>query len=129
MLPKNSKHYITPTGEELDVDPVLVEKVIDFYYKTVRKSLVDLKCQNIMLENLGTFKIKKKELPKLITKHTRHLNVLSKETFNQMSLRKDVEKRLQKAVVLKKNIDIETARRKQFFKNKRDGKLQCMGNA
>jgi len=123
MLPKNSKHYIVPTAEELNLPVDLVESVVSFYYNSVRKALTNLKCQNIVLENLGTFKAKKKELPKLIQKHERHLAVLNKETFNQMVLKKEIEERLAKVVSLKQRIEESDARKKQFFKDKKDGKL------
>ena len=57
MLPKSSKHYIVPTAEDLDKDQQLVEDAVSFYYGTLRKTLVDLKCHNIQVENLGLIKI------------------------------------------------------------------------
>ena len=56
MLPKNSKHYILPTAEEVNIDPQIVEDAISFYYSTLRKALIELKCHYIQVENLGSFK-------------------------------------------------------------------------
>lgn len=120
MLAKSSKHYIKPTAEDLNQDLDLVKSVLSFYYKTVRKTLSDLKCQIVQIEELGSFKIKKRELPKLIDKHTSHLAVLTKETFNQMTLKKEVEERLEKVISLQQRMASEDTRKKEFFKNKNE---------
>lgn len=119
MLPKSSKHYIIPTSEALNISSQLAESVIDFYYKILRKNLTDLEMHTIVVERLGTFKIKKKEIPKLIAKHTNHLSVLNKETFGQMTLRKDLFEKLDKLNKVKSLIEEEAVRKKEFFKNKK----------
>ena len=91
MLPKNSKHFIHPTSEKLDLELTLVEDVISFYYTELRKALGNLESHNIQVECLGMFRIKKKELPKLIKKYENHLSIIKPETFNQMAIKKDIE--------------------------------------
>lgn len=118
MLPKNSKHYIVPTAEELELDTTLVEDVVSFYYASLRKALVDLECHQIQVENLGTFKAKEKELPKLVAKYTKHLEVLNPETFQQMQLKKSVENKLEKVMALQQLFNEERERKKQFLENK-----------
>jgi hypothetical protein len=100
MLPKSSKHYIQPTAEKLGVDAQLVQDVIDFYYSKVRKNLSNLTLHSIRLDNLGTFNVKQKELPKLSKKYTKHLSVLNTDTFQQMQIRKDTEEKLTKVLRL-----------------------------
>jgi len=121
MLPKASKHYIQPTAEELDLDAQLIEHAVSFYYSTLRKALSDLKCYNIQVENIGTFKAKSKELPKLIAKYNKHLSVLNVETFRGMQTKKDVEGKLAKVVGLQDQINETRERKKEFFKNKKNG--------
>ena len=104
------------------MDKDLVENVVDFYYKTVRKTLVNLKSHDVVLESLGTFKVKKKEVGKLIDKYNKHLAVLTKETFSQMSIKKDVEARLEKVLILEASIKSEKERRDKFFKAKKDAR-------
>ena len=60
MLPKKSKDHIKPVAEKLNLDSNLVSDAVAFYYKTLRKALSHLDHYNIMVENLGTFKIKER---------------------------------------------------------------------
>jgi nucleoid DNA-binding protein len=118
MLPKNSKHYIVPTAEELQFEVTLVEDVISFYYSSLRKSLVDLECYQIQVENFGTFKVKGKELPKLYNKYKKHLEVLNPETFHQMQLKKIIESKLEKIIKVQDLLESERKRKQQFLENK-----------
>lgn len=118
MLPKSSKHYIIPTAEKLDMEPQLVEDVIAFYYSTLRKSLSGLAHQNITVENLGLFKVKIKELPSLNKKYEKQLSILTKETFSQMTLRKEVLLKQEKLRALQQIIEKEKTRKKKFLQQK-----------
>lgn len=120
MLPKSSKHYIQPTAETLEIDALLVEEAVSFYYSTLRKALSDLKCHNIQVENLGSFKAKKKELPKLVAKYTKHLSVLNVETLKAMRTKIDVEEKLEKVRGLQKQIRDDNVRKMEFFKKKEE---------
>tara|TARA_R110002153_G_scaffold116579_3_gene260267 strand:- start:11169 stop:11534 length:366 start_codon:yes stop_codon:yes gene_type:complete len=118
MLPKNSKHYIQPTADSLNIDYDLAEDIISFYYSEVRKTLCDLKCHNIQIENLGTFKAKDKELPKLYKKYTNHLSVLKTDTFTQMAIKKEITDKLQKVKRLQTQIREDKIRKLEFLKKK-----------
>jgi predicted RNase H-like nuclease (RuvC/YqgF family) len=118
MLPKNSKHFIYPTSEKLGCDQQLIEDVVGFYYSTLRKALSNLDCHYIQVENLGLFKAKPIELPKLINKYENHLNILQPETFNQMAIKKDLEMRLERVRNLQKLISEDQERRTNFLKQK-----------
>jgi hypothetical protein len=119
LLPKSSKHFIQPTAEKLDCSSTLVEDAVGFFYTELRKALVEMRHPHIKVVNLGSFKAKPSELPKLIHKYTKHLKVLQPETFNQMSTKKDLEIRMEKVLNLQKLIDEERARRAQFMKDKK----------
>ncbi len=118
MLPKNSKHYIIPTSLDLNLNPELVEDVIGFYFSSLRKTLSNLECHNIQVEGLGLFKAKTKELPKLIIKHEKHLEVIKPETFNQMAMKKEVEEKLKAVKELHDMIMNDKKRKKEFLKKK-----------
>jgi hypothetical protein len=122
MLPKNSKHYIQPTAEELEEDSQLIEDVVSFYYNKLRSTLTNLEFHNIQVENLGSFKAKPKELPKLFAKYTQHLKVLKTDTFRQMEIKKDVESKLEKVIKLQQVIKEDKERKREFFKNKNNEK-------
>ncbi len=127
MFPKNSKHYIVPTAEELEKDTQLVEDVVSFYYSTLRKSLVDMVGINIQVENLGQFRVKKMDVSKVVEKYKKHLSMITKDTFSQMQLRKEIELKLEKAEKLSQIIEIERERKKQFYKNKKNGFQKDLG--
>jgi hypothetical protein len=118
MLPKNSKHYIVPTAEQLELDLQLVEDAVSFYYANLRSALSNLVCHNIQVENLGSFKAKSRDLPKLVIKYKKHLSVIKTDTFNQMAIKKDVESKLEKVVNLQKLIKEDKERKAKFLKNK-----------
>jgi len=118
MLPKNSKHYVQPTADSLNIEYGLTEDVISFYYKELRSTLSNLKCHNVQVENLGTFKAKSKELPKLYMKYTSHLAVLKTDTFNQMAIKKDITDKLERVVNLQSLIREDNKRKLSFLKKK-----------
>jgi hypothetical protein len=123
MLPKNNKHFIKPTADKLDVDVELVEDAVRFFYSEVRKTLVEMKGPNIQIENLGSFKAKQNELPKLVVKYKKHLDVLKPETFNQMTLKKEIELKLVRVLSLQKLIKSEKFRKTKFMQAKNERKL------
>ena len=98
MLPKSSKHYIQPTASKLNLDIELVEDAVGFYYTFLRRALVDLAHYNIQIEGLGSFKIKQKELPKLMKKYSNHLGAIEPDTFNRMAIIKETEAKLAKVL-------------------------------
>lgn len=118
MLPKNSKHYIIPTADDLELNSQLVEDVVSFYYSTLRKALGNFECYNVQVENLGSFTIKKQKIPGRIKKYEKHLSVLKTETFNQMAIKKEIEEKLNQLLKLKEMLDEEKKRRQEFLKNK-----------
>lgn len=124
MLPKSSKHCIAPTAEELGQDSQLIQDAVGFYYSLLRKTLVELSHTNIQIENLGTFSVKRKEVPLLIKKYNKHLGILTKDTFNQMTLRKETEKKLANAIKLQGMIDTEKTRKHEFITKKNERNLK-----
>lgn len=124
MLPKNSKHYIEPTAEKLGLDSQFVEDVVSFYYSALRKALVNLESHNIQVEKLGTFKVKKKEIPKIIKKYKKHLSVVTKDTFSQMQIRKELTEKLERAERLQELINADKERKKKFLYEKIQTRLK-----
>lgn len=120
MLPKKSKHYIKPTADKLDCDPELVDDIINFFYSEVRKSLINMEGPTIHVVNLGSFHAKQRELPKLVAKYTKHLEVLEPETFSQMKTKKAVENKLEKVLKLQEAFNNESKRKQEFYKTKNE---------
>lgn len=121
MIPKSHKIFIKPTADELSLPEGLVDDVVGFFYSDVRKSLNDLKSLNIKIDNLGTFKIKLKELEKLKSKLEGHLKALEEpETFNQMKVKKEVGIRYEKVKKVYSLIESEKERKQEHKKTKHE---------
>lgn len=58
MRPKKAKEFIPEIAQELDISKELVEDLVLYYWREVRKSLSGLKHSRIHLTNLGDFTIK-----------------------------------------------------------------------
>ena len=120
MLPKSNKHFIQPTAEKLNCDITKVEDAVGFFYSELRKALTNMEGPNIKVPNIGTFKVKNNELPKLKDKYENHLSVLSPDTFTQMSTKKDLEIRLERVTNLQELINKEKLRKQEFLKKKNE---------
>ena len=105
MLPKSSKHFIQPTAEELNYNKTLVEDVISFFYEDVRRTLVEMRGPNLLIENLGSFKVRTNKIPKLINNYKKHLETLDQNEFVQVAIIRSVNERLEKVLKLKQIID------------------------
>lgn len=58
MRPKKAKQFIPELASELNLPVEMVEDVISYYWREVRKSLSGLKHTRVHLTNLGDFTIK-----------------------------------------------------------------------
>lgn len=120
MLPKSSKHFIQPTASKLGLSTELVDDVVSFFYSAIRKNLTEMTGDNIQVPNFCSFKAKPKELPKLIAKYQKHLDVLEPETFNQMKLQKSLQLRLDRAKALQQQMNEEKSRKDKFIQLKNE---------
>jgi len=123
MLPKNSKHYIVPTAEQLGQDQQLVEDIVCFYYSQVRKSLSNLAHHSILIENVGTFHVKTKQLIPTIKKYQNQLQKIPYNPDKKNLLRQDI---INKIVKIKKVIlmlEQEREKNKQKLKLRSHDKL------
>ncbi len=120
MLPKSHKAFIKTVAQEQAIDENLVADVIGFFYSDLRKALVELRDVRLKIPNFGVFTVKKKELVKIKEKYEQHLKVLKSETFNQVTLRKDIEVRLDAINRILEKLENERQERKEFYKMKHE---------
>lgn len=123
MVPKKHKEFLKPTADSLDIREDLVEKIIDVYWKEVRKALSDLRAPRITIVNFGSFKIKHWMIDEEIANYTKYLNRNDPEnmTFNKHRIRADVEQRIAEIQKMKEMVakDVE---KKNLIKEKRNAK-------
>lgn len=122
MNPKKSKELIPVVAKELEMDEILVKKVIDFYWNSVRKSMEDLKYPDIQVANFGRFVIKQNTFDKKIEGHKKYLDDKDNLTFGKYYKYKQVEEGYAKMIELKKHIDERNEKKKSFRQNKNDNK-------
>ena len=123
MLPKNSKHFIIPTAEKLGIDTQVIEDVVTSYYSELRSALVNCDHHTFQIEGLGIFKVKVRELPKLLARYYKHVEVLKTETFNQMALKRDVENKLNRLQYLQSILNEEHKRKRKHLEEKYGNKI------
>ena len=62
MNPRKPKRIYDNVSEELNVSKDLVEDLVEFYYKDVRRLLTNLEYPRINIDGLGQFVIKPKTI-------------------------------------------------------------------
>jgi len=121
MNPKKPKELIKPTAETLEVSEALVDDVVGFYWRAVRKALSDIESPSITLYNLGTFKVRYKKIPLMEKKYNNYLNNLEAEnmTFNKHTLQNISKTKLESLSAVKLAMEAEY-QRKQEVRTKRN---------
>lgn len=121
MKPRSHKTFIKDTAEQLEKDEMLVEDVIGFFFSAVRKTLTNMVHPNVRVSNLGTFKVKPQKLAELKKKYEAHLKVLDNpESFNQMTVKRDIEKKFNTVTKLSEIMQKEKKRKDQIQKQRNE---------
>lgn len=119
MIPKSHKTFIKPVSEKLELKEDLINDVVGFYYGEVRKLLNEMQYPNITLKGLGTFKVKTKNLNKLIQKLDAQSGYLENPiNFNQMSAKKGIEAKLNAAKKLQVLVEEEKERKNKIYEER-----------
>ena len=118
MVPKKPEIIIKAVAEQYDLPESLVDDVVSFYYKEVRKSLSSLENLRINLPGLGHFVIQKKNVEALILKYKNQNNRYDTQTFINYHNKKTAEQKLEKLTAAMKKINEFLETKKAF----RDGR-------
>jgi|GEM_PF-2650833 len=84
MRPTKAKTLINKTAVDLNLSPILVQDVVDFYYSTVRKKMESLEHPTLFLHNLGTLRLSANKLKNNIQGLTLMLNSNNQEDFKRV---------------------------------------------
>lgn len=120
MIPKKPKDIYKITAEKEQVSEDVVEDVMDFYYKALRKKLSDLDDISIFVEGLGTFRTYKSKLLKNKERYERiKKRIEDNDSFRNFSIRKEATERIEQ---IDKLLDLvaKQEERKQETKLRRD---------
>jgi hypothetical protein len=118
MVPKKQSEIIKQLAEDTNQDLDLLDDVVSFYYKTLRKRLTSLEDLQILVPQLGTFMARKGNIVKKLTK-IEHLRSTNLDTVQKYAGKKDRDTlEIQLQGLLKKIEDSLEERRE--FKRKRN---------
>lgn len=118
MNPKKPKNILKDLHEDLELDENLVNDVIDFYWKHVRKSISSVSYPRINIENFGVFEVKLKNLVGTIAKYQNTLNSFKGDTFTKYQRYQSISSRLD-LLVNARDIMFQEKARKHEIKSSR----------
>lgn len=119
MIPKKYSSIFKDVSEELDISQNLLEDIIGFYYKEVRKNLTELKYPRINVEGLGQFVARSGVVRKSIPRLKKILENHDTSTFSAYYNKKMLEEKVAALQELEKQLD-DIDNKKLEFKKKKD---------
>lgn len=122
MNPKKVKKIYDIVSEDLNIKKDLVEDLVEFYYKDVRKLLTNLEYPRINVDGLGQFVAKPKAVEGSIDKITKSLDNHDTSTFKAYHNKKAMENKLELLLKLSSKLEQVNTRKEEFLKTKKDEK-------
>lgn len=120
MPPKKAKELVKPTAEKLDLNVELVQDVIDFYWKEVRKSLSELRAPRVVVSNFGSFRIKTSKIAEQKKKYEEQVSSYKPEdmTFQKHKIKEDLELKLGRLNKIIETVESDSNRKKEIRKKR-----------
>lgn len=118
MIPKKSSNLYKEVSEELGLNESLIEDCIEFYYKTLRQQMVDLKELRLNVDGLGHFVVKPMLVKQTIPRLEKALETHDTSTFNAYFNKKGKETKLDQLRKLQKKLNFEEERKLNHQKRK-----------
>jgi nucleoid DNA-binding protein len=118
MIPKKASKLYKEVSEDLNIEESLVESLVEFYYKEVRKAMTELKHPRLVIEGLGNFVIKPYAVRKAIPRYIKTLDDHDTSTFNAYYNKKSVENKLDALIKIEEKIVEEEKSKETFLKRK-----------
>jgi nucleoid DNA-binding protein len=122
MIPKKPQVIIKQVAEDLNLSESLVDDLISFYYKEVRKNLSSLEHPKVNLVGLGDFIILKRSVDRLTTKFINLSKEYNTDTFKNYHNLKVAESKLERLAHATKNIEEFAELKKKFRDGRKTGK-------
>lgn len=122
MIPKKTNELYKSVAEDLNIEESLVEDLVDFMYKNLRKNLSNLSHPRINLDGLGHFAVKTKAVNKSIERITTSLLNHDTYTFSAYFNKKTLENKLASLIKLEAEITQQQLKKDQFKKKKDETK-------
>jgi hypothetical protein len=127
MIPKKYSSIFKDVSEELDISENLLEDIIGFYYKEVRKNLTELSHPRINVEGLGQFVARPGIVRKSIPRLKKMLENHDTSTFSAYYNKKMLEEKVAALQELEKQLDVVDVKRLEFKKKKYENTEDNLG--
>lgn len=105
MIPKKPKILYKELSEQLDLPESMIDNIVSFYYKEVRKTLSSLDQLKVNLPGLGNFLLRTTLVKTRIKKYRTYEKIFNNETFVNYHNKKVAEHKLNKLLEAQKKID------------------------
>jgi len=122
MIPKKPNILYKEIAEENDISENLVDALIGFYYKDVRKELSGLTHTRINIDGLGQFVVKARTVDALILKCERIIAKTDNYKFSSYFNKKRLEGKLEELRAIKVKLDADKEKKQEFLKEKNERK-------
>jgi hypothetical protein len=121
MIPKKPNSLYKEITDEFECSEQLVDDLVHFYYKTLKKRMSGLTDLRLNVEGLGHFVLKMRKVKNAIPHYKKVLNDHDTSTFGAYHNKKSVEEKLELLKQLNVKIEDELEKR-QKFKNEKYSK-------
>jgi len=121
MIPKKPNSLYKEITDEFECSEQLVDDLVHFYYKTLKKRMSGLTDLRLNVEGLGHFVLKMRKVKNAIPHYEKVLNDHDTSTFGAYHNKKSVEEKLE----LLKQLDVkikDELEKRQNFKNEKYSK-------
>lgn len=115
MKPKKYKEILKKVKENNpEWNEELMQEAVNFYYSRVRKALSNLEDTNVFLPKLGTFRIRKQKMDKMISDKERLVEKLNPHEFNKYDRYRRHKDQLDKLNIVKEKFNELDKQRSAF---------------
>lgn len=118
MNPKKAKNTSTDTAKELELDSSLVEDILSFYWKELRKTLTEGKDISVMVTGVGCFKVREIVLPKILDRYKKMLEGRDPSSFKKAIIYTKIEGKINIINSMLNKIRERKEERRKFMINK-----------
>ena len=118
MIPKKPNSLYKEITDEFECSEQLVDDLVHFYYKTLKKRMSGLTDLRLNVEGLGHFVLKMRKVKNAIPHYEKVLNDHDTSTFGAYHNKKSVEEKLELLKQLDVKIEDELEKRKKFKNEK-----------
>lgn len=114
MIPKKPKEIIRQLSEEIDVPEDTIDKIVEAYYKEIRKTLSDMQQIKVNVLGIGDFIMRRSIVSASIKNHNKMYARTGTDTFANYHNKKRIGERLEKLTLASKMIEEFIEKRKKF---------------